>query len=168
MKIEYDKEVDALYIRIQEKKVYYTRELEEAAVRLHGHGGPFMVVGLRIGLEALNVLDARGWFDIKCKAELRWAPPDACVLDGIQVSTGCTLGKHNIEIEEKQGVSATFTHRGVRVTLRVKPSVLAKIKGNLEEHNQDEENPENEAETRQLMDELIAMPASKLFEIRTN
>lgn len=29
MKIEYDKEVDALYIRIQEKKVARTREVEE-------------------------------------------------------------------------------------------------------------------------------------------
>ena len=29
MRIEYDKEVDALYIRIQEKKVARTRELEE-------------------------------------------------------------------------------------------------------------------------------------------
>ena len=29
MKIEYDKEVDALYIRIQEKKVFRTKELED-------------------------------------------------------------------------------------------------------------------------------------------
>ncbi len=29
MKIEYDREVDALYIRIQEKKVFKTREIEE-------------------------------------------------------------------------------------------------------------------------------------------
>lgn len=29
MRIEYDKEVDALYIRIQEKKVSKTREIEE-------------------------------------------------------------------------------------------------------------------------------------------
>jgi len=29
MKIEYDKEVDALYIRIQEKKVFRTKEIEE-------------------------------------------------------------------------------------------------------------------------------------------
>lgn len=29
MKIEYDREVDALYIRIQEKKVSHTREIEE-------------------------------------------------------------------------------------------------------------------------------------------
>jgi formylmethanofuran dehydrogenase subunit E len=147
------------------KQRIYTRELEDTAVSLHGHGGPYMVVGLRIGLEALNILDARGWFDIECKVELRWAPPDACVLDGIQVSTGCTLGKHNIEVEEKPGVSATFTHRGVGVTLKVRKSVLAKINGSIEEHDHDEENPEHEAETRQLMDELIAMPASELFAI---
>ena len=29
MKIEYDREVDSLYIRIQQKKVYRTREVEE-------------------------------------------------------------------------------------------------------------------------------------------
>lgn len=29
MKIEYDREVDALYIRIQEKEVFRTKELEE-------------------------------------------------------------------------------------------------------------------------------------------
>ncbi|MFZ3065933.1 MAG: DUF2283 domain-containing protein [Nitrospirota bacterium] len=29
MKIEYDKEVDALYIKIQEKKVSHTKEIEE-------------------------------------------------------------------------------------------------------------------------------------------
>jgi uncharacterized protein YuzE len=29
MKIEYDKEVDALYIRIQAKKVLHTKEIEE-------------------------------------------------------------------------------------------------------------------------------------------
>jgi hypothetical protein len=55
----------------------------------------------------------------------------------------------------------------VGVTLRVRPGVLAKINGSLEEHNHDEENPEHEAETRQFMDELIVMPASELLEIIT-
>ncbi len=149
------------------KQRTYTRELEETAVRLHGHGGPFMVIGLRMGLEALNILDVRGWFDIKCKAVLRWAPPDACVLDGIQVSTGCTLGKHNIEVEQGQGVSATFNHGDSGVELRLRPKVLKMISNAIEEHDHDEENPEHEAETRQLMDKLIAMPASELFAITT-
>jgi formylmethanofuran dehydrogenase subunit E len=147
------------------KQRTYTRELEEEAVKLHGHGGPFMVIGLRMGLQALTILDARGWFDISSRVALRWSPPDACVLDGIQVSTGCTLGKRNIEVDDKEGVSATFTHMSKTVVLKVKPNILAKINGNIEEHGHDESNPEHEEETRRIMDELITMPALDLFEI---
>ncbi len=46
MKIEYDKEVDALYIRIQEKKVARTKEIEEGVnVDLDENG---KVIGLEI------------------------------------------------------------------------------------------------------------------------
>jgi uncharacterized protein YuzE len=46
MKIEYDKEVDALYIRIQEKKVARTKEIEEGInLDLDAEG---RVIGLEI------------------------------------------------------------------------------------------------------------------------
>lgn len=46
MKIEYDKEVDALYIRIQEKTVDHTREIEEGVnIDFDGEG---RVIGLEI------------------------------------------------------------------------------------------------------------------------
>ncbi|MBI4684108.1 MAG: DUF2283 domain-containing protein [Nitrospirae bacterium] len=46
MKIEYDKEVDALYIRIQEKKVSHTREIEEGInIDLDSEG---RIIGLEI------------------------------------------------------------------------------------------------------------------------
>lgn len=46
MKIEYDKEVDALYIRIQEKNVSRTREIEEGVnIDLDDEG---KVIGLEI------------------------------------------------------------------------------------------------------------------------
>jgi uncharacterized protein YuzE len=46
MKIEYDKEVDALYIRIQEKHVARTREIEEGVnIDLDDEG---KVIGLEI------------------------------------------------------------------------------------------------------------------------
>jgi len=48
MKIEYDKEVDALYIRIQEKKVSRTEELED---RLNVD---FDELGKLIGFEILD------------------------------------------------------------------------------------------------------------------
>jgi formylmethanofuran dehydrogenase subunit E len=41
-----------------------TRELSEELVlragEFHGHGGPFLVIGLRMGLRALRDLDASG------------------------------------------------------------------------------------------------------------
>ena len=98
----------------------YTRELEERATEFHGHGGPFMIIGLRMGLAALDFLDSEGWFRIRCRAHLRWAPPDSCTIDGIQSSTGCTMGKHNIDVEETEGISAEFLagEKRVRITLR--------------------------------------------------
>ena len=50
MILEYDKEVDALYIRIQEVKVARTEELEE------GINLDFDAYGKLIGLEILNAL----------------------------------------------------------------------------------------------------------------
>ena len=48
MKIEYDKEVDALYIRIQEKEVVRTQEVSD------GVNLDFDVEGRLIGLEVLG------------------------------------------------------------------------------------------------------------------
>jgi len=58
---------------------------------------------------------------------LRLRPPDACVVDGIQVSTGCTLGKGNIEVEEGDGISALFSARDGGVRISIRASVYEKI-----------------------------------------
>ena len=86
----------------------WSRALLLRTEEFHGHGGPFLVVGLRMGLRAMRDLDACGWFDLRCRAHLRRSPPDSCVLDGIQVATGCTMGKMNMEVSEGEGVSAEF------------------------------------------------------------
>jgi len=64
MKIEYDKEVDALYIRIQEKKVSKTKEVEE------GINLDFDEQGKIIGLEIIGATEryrAKDIFDISTK-----------------------------------------------------------------------------------------------------
>jgi formylmethanofuran dehydrogenase subunit E len=69
------------------------------AVRLHGHLGPWLVVGLRIGQRILADLDAEGFFDIRVEAIGPIAkPPARCLVDGLQYTTGATLGKDNIEV----------------------------------------------------------------------
>ena len=130
-------------------------ELERRAVEFHGHGGPFMTVGLRMGLYALERLDCRGWFDLSCRVALRWRPPDSCVVDGIQSSTGCTMGKHNIEVVEGDGVSAVFTSKEGSVALRLRERVLEKLRGGLDD----------EEDTLELMGWLGEVAAEELFEV---
>lgn len=138
------------------KRRVLDEELERRAVEFHGHGGPFMTVGLRMGLYALERLDCRGWFDVSCRAALRWRPPDSCVVDGIQSSTGCTMGKRNIEVVEGDGVSAVFASRERSVALTLRDGVLEKLRGGLDD----------EEATRELMGWLGEAAAEELFEVR--
>jgi uncharacterized protein YuzE len=58
MKIEYDREVDALYIRIQEKEVSHTKEIEE------GVNLDFDEEGKIIGLEIIGATERYSLKDI--------------------------------------------------------------------------------------------------------
>ncbi len=138
------------------KQRHYDKALEEKAIEFHGHGGPFMIIGLRMGLQALNTLDAKGWFRLKCNVLLHWAPPDSCVIDGIQSSTGCTMGKRNITVTETDGVAAEFTldEKHVRITLR--DDVLQKVRGVMDLGDE---------EVTEFMNHLAEAPAEALFQV---
>ena len=58
MKIEYDNEIDALYIRLQEKHVERTLEVEE------GLNIDFDKSGRMIGLEVLDAVDRYSLSDV--------------------------------------------------------------------------------------------------------
>jgi len=109
-----------------------SEELLREAKEFHGHRGPFLTLGLRVGLAALRLLDAEGWFDLRCQVRLPLRVPETCLLDGIQLSTGCTLGKRNIEVEEGEGVEARFEKRaGGRLLIKVRPQTLSFIEETL-------------------------------------
>jgi formylmethanofuran dehydrogenase subunit E len=126
-------------------------------VEFHGHGGPFIVAGLRMGLAALRRLDAKGWFDLRCSVWLRWRPPDSCVIDGIQRSTGCTMGKHNIEVEEGEGIAAEFTKGGENLRITLRREMPKKMWSTLTK--------KGEEQIVNLIAELIAASDLDLFEI---
>lgn len=96
------------------------RELWELGVRLHGHRGPFLACGIRMGLLALRLLDSAGYAGIEAVAETGSSPPVSCLVDGLQVSTGCTVGKGNLMVVEGGRPAARFSAggRSVRIALR--------------------------------------------------
>ena len=135
----------------------WSEALQDKAVEFHGHGGPFMIIGLRMGLVALRRLDAHGWFDLRCRVRLRWRPPDSCILDGIQVSTGCTTGKHNLEVEEGDGVSAHFTKENEEVSIVLRKEVLKEVHEMLA--------AEGEGPVKTLMNSLKESSVNDIFKL---
>lgn len=131
------------------------KRLETRAIEFHGHDGPFMTLGLRMGLIALELLDCRGWFDLRCEVRLDWNPPDSCVIDGIQSSTGCTMGKKNITIVEQPGVEAVFTSKGKVLTIRLMEKVFDNNKQNMTTENIPHE----------MIDALEEADISEIFDI---
>ncbi|MFO8034276.1 MAG: formylmethanofuran dehydrogenase subunit E family protein, partial [Candidatus Bipolaricaulota bacterium] len=68
----------------------------ERGVELHGHLGPYLVAGIRMGLLALELLESSGYFGLSAVSEAGREPPRSCLSDGIQIGSGCTAGKGNL------------------------------------------------------------------------
>ncbi|MGQ9525210.1 MAG: formylmethanofuran dehydrogenase subunit E family protein [Armatimonadota bacterium] len=96
------------------------QELERAKL-FHGHLGPWLVLGIRIGEDAVKMLEARRWFGLSIVVNCPPQPPHSCIADGLQISTGCTLGKRNITIQpsDEVEVRVTNTDTGAKRTYRV-------------------------------------------------
>ncbi len=104
----------------------------------HGHLGPYVVAGLRLGRYAIKRLQADPHFGIEADVYCPDAPPPSCVLDGIQFSSGCTLGKRNIRHHiAAEGVTATFRNRrsGQMISLRLRPEAIEKAVEKMRQHN---------------------------------
>jgi formylmethanofuran dehydrogenase subunit E len=97
--------------------------LLKVGVEFHGHLGPYLVLGLRMGATAVQMLKPKGLHGLAATVWTRTLPPQSCVLDGIQVSSGCTLGKRNIRVIKSKRTKARF--RSADRTLIIEPTEKA-------------------------------------------
>jgi formylmethanofuran dehydrogenase subunit E len=67
------------------------------AIKFHGHLGPYLVLGLKAGELALKRLGVKKYFGLIVKVYGATQKPKSCLIDGLQLSTGTTYGKGNIE-----------------------------------------------------------------------
>lgn len=74
-------------------------DLLKIGIEFHGHKCPAMPLGMRAGLAALKKLgvERASNKELYCYCETGPSHATACFVDGLQVSTGCTFGKGNIE-----------------------------------------------------------------------
>lgn len=59
--------------------------------------------------------------------QTKTTPPQSCFADGVQFSTGCTLGKGNISLTEGEGLLATFKKNNQKLILKLKKEIIEEI-----------------------------------------
>jgi len=100
------------------------RAMIDRGTLLHGHLGPYLVAGIRIGLLALRLLDSSGYFGLRAESEAGRTTPLSCLNDGVQIGSGCTIGKGNLRVvgEEKPRVRF-IADDGHAVTIELRPEI---------------------------------------------
>ena len=124
------------------------REMIDRGTKLHGHMGPFLVVGIRMGLHALSLLESSGYFGIHATSQAGSKTPLSCLNDGIQIGSGCTAGKGNLLIVNGGIPSATFTCAGKTLSIELRERVVNTFPG---------------SDLIAKSEELAILPAKELF-----
>jgi len=131
--------------------------LIENAVKLHGHLGPFLVIGVRMAEIAKRHLDVnekngRG-LQVSIKTPLY--TPFSCVIDGIQATTSCTVGNQKLKIEKSmKEITARFKLQSSDKTVKI--SVNPKVVRNLtEEMSQGADSEQLAAKIAHLKEEQL-------------
>lgn len=122
----------------------------------HGHLGPFIIIGYRIGTYVRDTF-CDNPFDLAARIYCSGKPPQSCLADGVQLGSGCTLGKRNIEIIESDTITAEFEHEGK--ILRIVPHTFTIPDGAIGDGR------DYEARVEALAEEMYSYQDEDLFSV---
>lgn len=131
------------------------------AVDFHGHLGPFLVIGVRMGLIGLRELKTtRGDSKLQATTLLKRAVPFSCAIDGIQVTTQCTVGNGKLQLKSMpETISTKFQLNQERqVTVTLKTTKFEELKKSMPKSARSYKNI-------QLAREVASSPEKELFTI---
>jgi len=128
------------------------------AEKLHGHLGPFLVIGVRIGSLAKRILNTstKDSNELRVTAKLPFLTPFSCILDGIQATTQCTVGNQKLKVENMQAqIIMHFEQQDSdkALKIRVNPKIIGELKNKYSKGASNEE----------LAWEIASMKESQLF-----
>jgi pyrimidine-specific ribonucleoside hydrolase len=100
----------------------------------HGHLGVFSIVGAKMGIKARELFGV-GADMLQVITYAGTKPPYSCLTDGIQVSTGATLGMGTIHLatENKVQPSAVFTYKNRSIRISLKKEYLEQVDADINE-----------------------------------
>jgi len=132
--------------------------LIKKAADFHGHLGPFLVIGVRMGTLTKKILNVNAGKNNKLRitARLPLLTPFSCIIDGIQATTQCTIGNQKLKIENSQTKIIVYfelknSYKALRI--HVDPKIIKELKNRYSEGASNEE----------LAQEIASIPESQLF-----
>jgi len=141
------------------------QELEDIlrkAIDWHGHLGPFLVLGVKMGIIGIRELEAiKGNPKLRVTVMTKPSVPFSCVIDGVQAATQCTLGNRKLRLQNSpKSVSAKFQIlEGNTVNVTLNPAKQEELERLLSEHARSEE-------IEKIAHNVVSMPEKELFEIK--
>jgi pyrimidine-specific ribonucleoside hydrolase len=101
---------------------------------LHGHLGIYAIIGVKMGIRAREFFNI-GVDDVFITTYAGLQPPVSCLNDGLQVSTGGTLGHGLIAVAPDENIrpEATFTFKNKTLRLKLKPVYAQQIRKDVED-----------------------------------
>ena len=130
--------------------------------KFHGHIGVWACIGFRAGKYAKKVLKPKSYKDLTADVYLQDEIPYTCALDGVQLSSCCTIGKKNLKTHDNDDYYTTFTFLNKKTDKHVKLKVTKYIFDEIElrqKMNTGKEDQEDDAKW------ILKVPITKLFEI---
>jgi len=130
----------------------------EKAVEFHGHLGPFLVLGIRMGVIARSLLKVQSQDNLSVVMSIQPNPPVSCTVDGVQVASGCTLGKGTIRVSEASDrVVGRFRAEDQGCTIAVRIQVLNQLIESLRKAT--------DQAILEMAEDVMGRPDADLFEI---
>ena len=133
--------------------------LIEKGADFHGHLGPFLVIGVRMGMIAKRALGIgpKQQTELRANVKIPLYPPFSCILDGIQVTTTCTVGNQRLIIEDSEEMCVTFSRRDSNrmVKITFEPRLAEELKEKLSE----------DALTEEFALKIAGLPENQVFNI---
>lgn len=104
--------------------------------KFHGHLGPYAVIGFRMGGLAVEKIGVRGK-GLRCIVRTGTKPPISCIIDGVQFSSSCTLGKGNIKVEDEGVAEAVFFKNDKKIKIKLKDNVKNRVDKEMSKENEE-------------------------------
>ena len=129
------------------------------AKRFHGHLGPYLILGIIAGELAVKKLRCRKYFGLSVKAWGANKKPKSCLIDGLQLSTGATYGKGNIDKLNAKDIRIIFynLNNKKRIAMRLKENLKFRL-----------EKLKNHRDSESLAKKIYQTNYSKLFNLNTH